>query len=202
MKCAAVFGSPRHGNSDALAEEFLIEAERQGALVERFCLRKMNFTGCMGCLTCKNGQADACILDDDLTPVLEAIYNADTVLLSTPIYFRDISWLLKACLDRWYGFFGYTEGECDLRIQAGKKMVFVVTQNMPRECLNDVIRKYNTTFMQLGFEKMYPIRGCEVGDAPDAVLYREELLELARETAVVVMAGSPSMADIPAYHFG
>ncbi|KAF1078860.1 flavodoxin family protein [Methanogenium sp. MK-MG] len=202
MKCAAVFGSPRNGNSDALAEEFLLEAERRGAVVERFCLRTMKFRGCIGCMACKDGRADACILDDELTPVLEAIAAADTVLLATPVYFRDISWLLKACLDRWYGFFGYTEGECNMRISAGKRMVFVVTQNMPREHLNDMMRKYNTTFMQLGFEKMYPVRGCEVGDAPDAVMNREELLTLTRETAAVVMAGGPSPAVLPAYHFG
>ncbi|WFN35608.1 flavodoxin family protein [Methanogenium sp. S4BF] len=202
MKCAAVFGSPRDGNSDVLAEEFLLEAERLGAVVERYSLRTMKFTGCIGCMACKDGRAEACILDDDLTPVLASIAAADIVLLATPVYFRDVSWLLKACLDRWYGFFGYTEGECDLRIPAGKKMVFVVTQNMPREYLNDMMRKYNTTFMQLGFDKMYPVRGCEVGDEPDAVLGRDDLLVLARETAAVVMAGRVSPADLPVYHFG
>lgn len=202
MKCVAVFGSPRNGNSDAIAEEFLIEAERVGAVVERFYLRNLFFSGCTGCMACKDGRADACVLDDDLTPVLEAVAEADTVLLSTPVYFRDISWLLKACLDRWYGFFGYAEGGWDLRIPSGKKMVFVVTQNMPREHLKDMMRKYNTTFMELGFDKMYPVRGCEVGDAPDAVLSREDLLDLARETAAVVVAGSPSGADLPVYHFG
>ncbi len=201
MKYAAVFGSPRSGNSDALAEEFLLEAERLGAVVERFCLRTMKFTGCTGCLGCKDGRADSCILDDELTPALAAIAAADVVLFATPVYFHDISWLLKACLDRWYGFFGYTDGECYLRIPAGKKMVFVVTQDMPREYLNDMMRKYNTIFMQLGFEKMYPVRGCEVGDAPDAVLNREDLLNLARDTAAIVMADSPSPADFPAYQF-
>jgi multimeric flavodoxin WrbA len=201
MKCVAVFGSPRNGNSDALAGEFLLEAERLGSVVERFSLRTMKFTGCTGCMGCKDGRADACILDDDLTPVLEAIAAADTVLLATPVYFRDISWLLKACLDRWYGFFGYDEGGCELRIPVGKKMVFVVTQNMPREYLNDMVRKYNTTFMQLGFEKMYLVRGCEVGDEPDAVTGREDLLKMARETAAVVMAGRPSPAELPVYYF-
>lgn len=58
--------------------------------------QKINF--CRGCLKCqKKGE---CIIADDMKALTEQMLNADTIVFSTPIYYYEMSGLLKTFLDR------------------------------------------------------------------------------------------------------
>jgi putative NADPH-quinone reductase len=201
MKIAAVFGSPRKkGNSETLAEAFLQEAERLGAEVERFHLNQMTYRGCIACYSCKK-KGEQCALNDDLSPVLDAVYKAETVLLATPVYFFDMPSQLKAFVDRWYSFFKphFHETNDISRLPSGKNAVFVVTQKAPDSIFVDFVQRYDFMFKIFGFRPMHLIRGCDLGDSRSTASRREELLEKARETARRVMAGKPSDAGISPY---
>ncbi len=184
-----IFGSPRpDGNSTFLAQTFCTAAEKQGAEIKKFQLSELNYSGCRNLFICKTS-SDRCGQNDDLTEVLNSIYDADIVLLSSPIYFTDVSGQLKLCLDRWFSFFvpGYAKLENKSRLGEGKTIVFVQTQGEGEENYTDILSKYNHSFELLGFERTYLIRAAgvrELGDIqsqPDVIEQSAKLgAELAR----------------------
>lgn len=193
MRIVAVFGSPRNkGNSETLAEAFLQEAERLGAEVDRFHLNTMNYQGCIACYACKK-KIEQCALNDDLTPVLKAVHEAEALLVATPVYFFDMPAQLKAFIDRWYSFFKprfHETGDIS-RIPEGKTVIFVVTQRAHDNIFMDFVQRYDLVFKLFGFKPMHLIRGCDLGDSRSAASMRVDLLETARMTARRVMKGEP-----------
>ena len=90
MKIVCLLGSPRpKGNSTAMAGKFCETALGLGAEVTTFALNKLKYRGCQACMTCKT-KLEKCVLKDDLAEVLDAIRNAEVLVLATPIYFSDI----------------------------------------------------------------------------------------------------------------
>ena len=59
MKITVITGSPRkHGNSFAMTDAFIREAETLGHTVRRFDAAQMKIGGCRACQTCfKTGKA-------------------------------------------------------------------------------------------------------------------------------------------------
>ena len=79
-KIIAVNAGPRKGwNTDTLITEAARGAESVGAEVERFDLFRLEkYTGCISCFGCKKEKFKGhCICRDGLTPVLDAIREAD-----------------------------------------------------------------------------------------------------------------------------
>lgn len=201
MKITAIFGSPRaRGNSATLAEAFLQETEKLGAEVERFHLNNMNYAGCQGCNACKT-KTERCVLQDDLSAVLESVRLTETILIATPVYAFDIPSQLKALIDRWYSFFQpyYYHGKDVSRLPPDKNIVFVVAQRAPEKTFIDLVQRYDFMFKLFAFRPMHLIRGCNLGDDPGAAARRGDLLELARDTARRVIAGEPSVTEVMPY---
>src|SRR4030067_2638916 len=95
MKIVCVLGSPRlKGNSALLARRFCDTAQKLGAEIQTYALNQLNYRGCQACMTCKT-KLDRCVLKDDLTEVLEAVREADVLVMATPIYMLDIAGELK-----------------------------------------------------------------------------------------------------------
>jgi multimeric flavodoxin WrbA len=89
MNIVCLLGSPRpKGNSAAIAGRFVETAETLGAEVRTFALNKLNYQGCQACMTCKT-KLDKCVLKDDLADVLDAVHEADVLVMATAIYFRE-----------------------------------------------------------------------------------------------------------------
>ena len=55
-------------------------------------------------MACKT-KLDRCILEDDLTRVLDAVREADVLLLASPVYYGDLSSQMKSFIDRTYSYF-------------------------------------------------------------------------------------------------
>jgi multimeric flavodoxin WrbA len=128
-----VLGSPRKkGNSQALAAKVLETCEQMGATGQSFSLYQMDFRGCIACLGCKKG-AEECVLRDDLTPLLRAMKDADILVLASPIYFGDITGVMKCFVDRMYSLMTpeYLTGGNPTRLAPGKKLLFILTQGYP-----------------------------------------------------------------------
>ena len=104
MKVVAVNGGPRPSHNTAELLEGAIEGARsKGAEVERFDLYKLDFKGCRGCFACKRKGGKSlhkCAIKDGLTPVLEAIADADALLVGSPIYFSDVTGETRSFLER------------------------------------------------------------------------------------------------------
>lgn len=102
-KIVAINGSPRKGwNTDLLVSEAAKGAESAGAEVQYFDLYKLeNFTGCVSCFGCKRKAHEGeCVIKDGLKPVLDAIKEADAVIMGAPNYFGDLCAEFKLFYER------------------------------------------------------------------------------------------------------
>ena len=190
MKMVCLLGSPRpKGNSIAMAARFCETAEGLGAEVTTFALNKLKYRGCQACMTCKT-KLEKCVLKDDLAEVLDAIRDAEVLVLATPIYFAEISSQLKAFIDRTFSYLvpDYPTNPSPCRLSPDKKLVFIEAQGHPDESLfADVFPRYDSIFKWYGFSDSYQIRACGVFNKGD-VENREDIMKLAEETAKKIMA--------------
>lgn len=102
MKITVITGSPRKkGNSFAMTEAFVNEAEKLGHTVQRFDAAFMKIGGCHACNTCyKTGKA--CSFDDDFNVIAPAILDSDAIVYVTPVYWYSIPAQIKGVIDRIY----------------------------------------------------------------------------------------------------
>ena len=99
----AVNASPRpEWNTAQLVKEAAGGAESGGARIIYFDLYKQEkFTGCISCFGCKKEpNIGKCVCRDGLAPILDAIREADGVILGTPNYLGNISAGLRALYER------------------------------------------------------------------------------------------------------
>ena len=98
-----VNASPRKGwNTDTLVSEAARGAEEAGATVQKFDLYKLErFTGCISCFGCKREKNKGrCICKDALTPVLDAIREADALVIGSPNYLSELTASFRALYER------------------------------------------------------------------------------------------------------
>jgi multimeric flavodoxin WrbA len=135
-------------------------------------------------MTCKT-KLDKCVLEDDLTQVLDAIHEADVLVMATPTYFAEVSSQLKTFMDRTYSYLAsdYLSNPKPSRLSPGKKLVFIQTQGQPEETIfADIFQRYEGIFKWYGFGDTHLIRSCGVGQVDDPSS-QEEAIKLAEETA-------------------
>lgn len=119
QKVVIVTGSPRRrGNSMAMAEAFIAEAQRCGHNVQRFDAAFMKIGGCHACMTCYQ-TGKACSFDDDFNLIAPAIEEADVVVFCMPTYWYSIPAQIKGVIDR---LFSLVVGKKDI---AGKRCALI-----------------------------------------------------------------------------
>jgi multimeric flavodoxin WrbA len=184
MNILCLYGSPHPGgNSATVANAFLEAAGESGAGIKTFELYALKFSGCKACMACKTDK-ESCVIDDDLTPVLEAIGKTDVLLLAAPIYNADITAAMRAFIERTHSFLGPGYGPLpgESRLAPGKKIVFVTAQGNKEDMFTDVYPRYNKFFKWYGFEESYLIRACGVVN-PGEVKNQPQKLEQAKNLA-------------------
>lgn len=137
MKVMAFNGSPRKAwNTATLLKHALEGATSQGAETVLTHLYDLNFKGCKSCFACKTRGGKSygrCALQDDLTPILKEVENADALILGSPIYFGTVSGEMKSFMERLlFPYLTYTDPPQSLfpkRIATG----FIYTMNITEE---------------------------------------------------------------------
>jgi len=102
-KIVAVNAGPRvKWNTDTLINEAIKGAESQGAAVQKFDLFRLEkYTGCISCFGCKKDKFKGhCICRDGLMPVLDAIREADGLIIGSPNYLGDLTASFRALYER------------------------------------------------------------------------------------------------------
>ena len=89
MKTIILNASPRKNQNTAK----LLKSAAKGALdaggeVEYFDLYSLKFTGCRSCMLCKRKNAERChcYWKDDLSSIIDKVFNADNLIIGTPLY--------------------------------------------------------------------------------------------------------------------
>jgi multimeric flavodoxin WrbA len=188
MKIVCVLGSPRpRGNSTTIARLFCETAEKNGAEVRTFALNKLEYRGCQACMTCKT-KLDKCALKDDMSDVLEAVREADVLVLATPVYYGEVSSQMKGFIDRTYSYLrsDFVGNPNPSRLKPGKRLVFIQTQgNSDEKSFADIFPRYDYFFKRHGFTDNILIRGCGLMEAGD-VDRRIEILGAAENAADIL----------------
>ena len=99
----AVNAGPRKGwNTDTLVTEAARGVESAGATVKKFDLYKLErYTGCISCFGCKKEKFKGrCICRDGLTEVLDAIREADGLIIGSPNYLSEMTASFRALYER------------------------------------------------------------------------------------------------------
>lgn len=102
-KIIAVNAGPRKGwNTDTLIDEAIKGAESEGAEVTKFNLFRLEkYTGCISCFACKkNKYRGHCARRDGLTEVLDAIRQADGLIIGSPNYLGELTASFRALYER------------------------------------------------------------------------------------------------------
>ena len=99
VRALILSGSPRQGNSDAIAELAAKTFKELGVSVEVLKLRELQFDGCRGCRACIG--VGTCVLEDDFTRMLAPkLLQTDILVIVTPVFFDNVSHLVKKFIDR------------------------------------------------------------------------------------------------------
>ncbi len=102
-RVVAINAGPRKGwNTDTLINEAIKGAESAGATVEKYDLFRLDrYTGCISCFGCKKEKNKGhCICHDGLTPVLDAIREADGLIIGSPNYLSEMTASFRALYER------------------------------------------------------------------------------------------------------
>jgi multimeric flavodoxin WrbA len=137
MRVIAINGSPRKRfNTATLLEKAICGAASAGAITEIIHLYDLQYSGCTSCFSCKqkqNAGLGKCAFQDGLSPVLEKIMTCDVLLLGSPIYFSDVTGMMRSFMERLL-FMNMTYDD-PLRPAPGKHIssAFIYTMNLPKE---------------------------------------------------------------------
>jgi len=122
-KILVVMGSPRkNGNSSTLAQNVIAGAKNAGAVVDSYCLHEMNIKPCDACEACRKNDSRECIIDDDMQELYPKLYEADALVIASPIYYFTVSAQTKLFIDRWYAL-----GEGKTTVINGKQIGIILT---------------------------------------------------------------------------
>lgn len=143
MKVMAFNGSPRKKkwNTVTLLENVLKGAMSAGAETELVQLYDLNFSGCISCFSCKKlsrKEDGVCAVQDDLTPVLDRVKEADALVIGTPVYYGAESASTRAFMERL--LFPYNNYAKDLKHLFPKHIntAMIYTMNLPEEMVEAV----------------------------------------------------------------
>lgn len=107
MKFYAINGSPRKTKNTATLLQAALDGAQsalaQPVETELLHLHDLKFESCISCFACKRRGGKhygRCALADPLAPVLEKLAHADGIIFGSPIYFGNITGMLKSFLER------------------------------------------------------------------------------------------------------
>lgn len=146
MKIIAVNGSPRKSwNTATLLNSALDGAKSQGAETQMIHLYDYRYTGCTSCFSCKRKGGSSygkCAVKDELAPILEEIAAADALILGSPIYFGQVTGMMRSFLERLlFQYIVYDANRTalfDRKIPTG----FVYTMNAPEDRLKSSMEQH------------------------------------------------------------
>lgn len=106
MKILAIMSSPnKGGNTDLLLDkilEGLKESAKNELDIEKILLLNYDIKPCNGCYACE--ETEYCPNSPAASEIIEKIFNADFVIIGTPIYFFNMSSYLKLLWDHFITF--------------------------------------------------------------------------------------------------
>ncbi len=107
-------GSPRKDwNTSKMCQSFAKGVDDAGGTAEIINLYDVDFKGCRSCFACKlkgGKNYGKCAYPDGLKQVLEKVTYGDGIVFASPIYFGEVTGVMKSFIERlFFPFFKYDE---------------------------------------------------------------------------------------------
>lgn len=147
-KIIVVNAGPRKGwNTDSLLTQAAKGAEAEGAVVECFDLFRLEkYTGCISCFGCKKEKNKGhCICRDGLTPVLDAIREADGLIIGSPNYLGELTASFRALYERLVFQSLTYNAKTPCCNQNVIPVLLIMTSNAPDLMYRDLLHGYQQT---------------------------------------------------------
>ena len=146
MKALFVNASPRKsGNTVKLLKKAMDGAAECGAQTELVNIYDKHFKGCVSCFACKikgSKCGGLCAIKDDMHPILEKAFEADIIVLGTPVYFNSMTSGARAFTERLlFPIDTYLVNESGQRLNVPHKKVataVIYDMNCPRDFMDKV----------------------------------------------------------------
>lgn len=134
MYALAINGSPRKkGNTVQMLESVLRGTAADGARTEMVHLYDYRYTGCISCFECKRKGGKSygkCDIQDELTVILEKAWQAEILILGSPIYFGDVTGEMRSFFERLVFPFTSYDREIPTLFSGTKKTAVIYTMNV------------------------------------------------------------------------
>lgn len=102
MKILVIMGSPRKGNSYKTAQKIESLMREMGEVeFDYLWLKDATLRPCRGCHACIKLGEQKCPLKDDMLDIQARMQAADGMILATPVYSQQVSYLMKIFIDRY-----------------------------------------------------------------------------------------------------
>lgn len=144
MKVLTVCGSPRKGNSEAIAERLQAIFWKLGVENEVLLLRQKNIIRCHGCVESCNKNLK-CQHTDDMGAMLEAMKTADGYVLVSPTYFGMPPGLMKDFIDK--ASVLYTEKAATGKPELSKKRAIVIAVGTDKPLIKQTLNNLSKNFL-------------------------------------------------------
>ncbi len=147
-KIVVVNAGPRMGwNTETLIAQAAKGAQEAGAEIIRFDLFRLErYTGCISCFGCKKERFKGhCVCRDALTPVLDAIREADGLIIGSPNYLSEMTASFRALYERliFQNLTYNTEKPCCN--ERPIPVLLIMTSNAPDTMYSGLIEGYQRT---------------------------------------------------------
>ena len=147
-KIVVVNAGPRKGwNTDLLLSEASKGAESAGAEIVRFDLFRLErYTGCISCFGCKREKNKGrCVCRDGLAPVLDAIREADGLIIGSPNYLSELTASFRALYERliFQNLTYNVEAPCCNQNEI--PVLLIMTSNAPDTMYRGLVENYRQT---------------------------------------------------------
>ena len=175
MFVLGISGSPRKdGNNDRLLNAALKGAEAEGAKIKKHYLFESLSSGCIACGYCN--VHGTCQFSDDISDLYKIFEEADAVIMSSPVYFENVTSWMKTFIDR--GQFLWTKDQTlKSRPKLGLFISAAARLNTDFSCIEKTMKVFFISagvlqvpsLLYSGFEELGSIE-----DSPDALIQAEE----------------------------
>lgn len=172
MEIVAIVGSPRvNGNTNYLTDQALKEAEKLDINTDKIILARYQINPCQAHSDCKD--LISCYQDDDLELILSKVYEADGIIVASPVYFYNVTAQMKIFIDR--NIFRYRRNK---KMKAKSVGIIVVAGGAGLQETVDSLARFIKITTNIAADKIF--RVCGFVGATGAIEDNAQIVESAR----------------------
>jgi len=143
MKVLAIVGTGRrNGSVSNICKKIIAGAKDNGNEGELINLFDYTVNYCVGCRFCSKDGRGQCVQKDDFESILDKIIKADVIILGSPVYWGNVSAIMKNFFDRHMSVeYMFPKGDEYQQLHLGAKLKSFITEMKKVKLINGIENK-------------------------------------------------------------